>query len=173
MKQGGLKEKIREVVNFPTYGIKYKDIAPLIEDKDTFRVAVKQMTSFFKNMKVDKVVAVDARGFLFASAVAYLLNAGLVMVRKKGKLPYKKIVQLHTLEYGKGSLEIHTDSVLPGERVAIIDDVLATGGTSGAVVRLVKKLKGKIVGIAFLIEIPKLHGRKKLQGYKIKSLIKY
>lgn len=158
-------------MDFPTIGVNFKDITPLLEDKKAFHHAIAGLTKFFKNEKVDKVVGIDARGFLLASAVAYLLNAGMVIVRKKGKLPYDKIVQTHDLEYGHGSLEIHTDSINPGEKIAIIDDVLATGGTAEAAVKLVNKLQGEIVGLGFLIEIAAMKGRERFPGKKIYSLL--
>jgi len=168
-----LKTKIRDIPDFPTPGIRFKDITPLLEDKRAFRETIDGLTSFFHAKSVDKVVGIDARGFLLASAVAYLLGAGVVIVRKRGKLPWQKIIQEHDLEYGQGALEIHNDSVLRGERVVIIDDVLATGGTAGAAVRLVEALEGTIVGIGFLLEILPLGGREKLKPYPIHSLIQY
>ena len=146
-------------------GVNFKDITPLLEDKNAFQEAIDGLVGFFRDEKVDKVVGIDARGFLLASAVAYLLGAGMVIVRKKGKLPYEKILREHDLEYGRGSLEMHTDSIKKGERILIVDDVLATGGT-------VEELGGKIIGLGFLLEIP-LGGREKLKNYNIKSLIKY
>jgi len=130
--QKNLEEKIHEVMDFPTPGIQFKDITPLLEDAQAFREAIDALAGFFRNKRVSKVVGIDARGFLFASAIAYLLGAGVVIIRKKGKLPRKKIVQHHDLEYGRGRLELHTDSIKTGEDVAIIDDVLATGGTAEA-----------------------------------------
>ncbi len=167
-----LKTKIREVQNFPTPGIHFKDITPILEDRETFREIVENLALAFSDEKIDKVVGIDARGFLLASAVAYLLKAGMVIVRKKGKLPWQKILREHDLEYGKGSLEMHIDSIKKGERVLIIDDVLATGGTAEAAVKLAEELGGEIVGLGFLLEIP-LGGREKLQKYQIKSLVIY
>src|SRR3990167_11445449 len=125
-----LKSKIREIADFPIQGINFKDITPLLEDKSAFRDAINGLADAFRDKKVDKVVGIDARGFLLASAVAYLLNAGMVIVRKKGKLPHQTIVREHDLEYGRGTLEIHVDAIKKGERVLVIDDVLATGGTA-------------------------------------------
>ncbi|HEY4487078.1 MAG TPA: adenine phosphoribosyltransferase [Candidatus Paceibacterota bacterium] len=167
-----LKAKIREIENFPTPGINFKDITPLLEDKDSFREAIEGLADFFRDARPDKVVGIDARGFLLASAVAYLLHTGMVIVRKKGKLPYEKIVREHDLEYGTGSLEMHTDSIRKGERVLIIDDVLATGGTADAAIKLAEELGGDIIGAGFLLELP-LGGREKLKQYKLKSLINY
>src|SRR3972149_9185995 len=167
-----LKAKIREIQDFPMPGVNFKDITPLLEDKNAFQEAIDGLVGFFRDEKVDKVVRSDARGFLLASAVAYLLGAGMVIVRKKGKLPYEKILREHDLEYGRGSLEMHTDSIKKGARILIVDDVLATGGTVEAAVKLTEELGGKIIGLGFLLEIP-LGGREKLKNYNIKSLIKY
>lgn len=167
-----LKAKIREVSDFPIKGINFKDITPLLEDKEAFREAIDGLVSYFKGKSIDKVVGIDARGFLLASAVAYLLHAGMVIIRKKGKLPYDTIVREHDLEYGRGALEIHTDAIKKGEQVLIIDDVLATGGTVEAAVHLVEQLGGEVVGIGLLLEMP-LGGRERLSKYQVVSLIKY
>ena len=167
------RRKIRNVKHFPIKGITFKDITPLLEDAEIFRSLIDGLAGHFKGAKIDKVVGIDARGFLLASAVAYLLCAGMVIVRKKGKLPYKTIMREHDLEYGKSSLEIHVDAIKKGERILIIDDVLATGGTAGAAVKLVNALHGKIVGLGFLLEITKLGGRKKLRRYRIESLLSF
>lgn len=167
-----LKAKIREVPDFPIKGINFKDITPLLEDKDAFREAVDGLVSHFKEKSIDKVVGIDARGFLLASAVAYLLNAGMVIIRKKGKLPYDTIVREHDLEYGRGTLEIHTDAVKKGEQILIIDDVLATGGTVEAAAKLVEDLGGIVMGVGLLLELP-LGGRERLSKYQVVSLIKY
>ncbi len=167
-----LKAKIREVKDFPIKGVDFKDITPLLEDKNAFREAIDGLADCFKGLKVDKVVGIDARGFLLASAVAYLLKAGMVIIRKGGKLPWDTIVREHDLEYGRGKLEIHTDAIKKGEQVLIIDDVLATGGTAEAAVHLVEQLGGKILGIGFLLELS-LGGRERLKRYDVKSLISY
>lgn len=167
-----LKAKIREVPDFPVKGINFKDITPLLEDKDAFRDAVDGLVAHFREKPIDKVVGIDARGFLLASAVAYLLYAGMVIIRKKGKLPYDTIVREHDLEYGRGTLEIHTDALKKGEQVLIIDDVLATGGTVEAAVHLVEQLGGEVAGIGLLLELP-LGGRERLGKFELRSLIKY
>jgi len=167
-----LKAKIREVQNFPTPGIHFKDITPLLEDKDAFAEAIDGLVDFYKDKKIDKVVGIDARGFLLASVVAYILKAGIVIVRKKGKLPWEKILREHELEYGKGSLEMHIDSIKKGERVLVIDDVLATGGTAEAAIKLAEELDGNIIGVGFLLELP-LGGRERLKNYEIRALISY
>jgi len=168
-----LKKKIRNIPNFPEKGIIFRDIAPLLEDEKAFRAAINQLVGKFKNKKIDKVVGVDARGFILAGILADRLGAGLVMVRKKGKLPYETEIEEFDLEYGKAALEIHKDSIKPGERVLLVDDVLATGGTMLATAKLVEKLKGKILGIAFLIILDYLPGRRKLKKYKLFSLVNY
>lgn len=167
-----LKLKIREVPDFPIKGVNFKDITPLLEDRATFKDTIEGLADAFRGQKIDKVVGIDARGFLLASAVAYLLNAGMVITRKKGKLPWETIVREHDLEYGRGALEIHTDAVKRGEKILIIDDVLATGGTLEAAVKLVEELGGIVVGIGLLLELP-LGGRERLKKYKITSLITY
>jgi len=168
-----LKSKIREVPDFPKKGVSFKDITPLLEDSKYFQFIIDSLYKEFVKVRPKKIIALDARGFLLASALAYKLGAGIVIARKKGKLPHKTIACEYNLEYGKETLEIHESSIKPGERVLIIDDVLATGGTAYAAVKLAEKLKAKIVGIGFLIELKFLNGRKKLKKYKIFSLIEY
>lgn len=168
-----LKNKIRNIPDFPQKGVIFRDIAPLLEDRNSFRKAINALVRKYKNQKIDKVVGIDARGFILASVLAHRLNAGMVMVRKKGKLPYETEVVEFDLEYGKAALEIHKDSIKKGEGILLVDDVLATGGTMEAVIKLVKKLKGKIVGVAFLIILDYLPGRKRLNKYNLYSLINY
>jgi len=167
-----LKKMVREIDNFPTPGVSFKDITPILSDAKSFKEAIGGLAGFFKTSKIDKVGGIDARGFLFSAPVAYLLKAGNIIFRKKGKLPHKTISREHDLEYGRGLIEVHVDAVDPGENILIIDDVLATGGTAEAAVRLVEDLGGVVVGLGFLIELP-LGGREKLKEYKIKSLISY
>ena len=168
-----LKLKIRNIPDFPQKGIIFRDIAPLLEDKKTFRRAIDILVEKLKNKKVDKVVGVDARGFILAGVLADRLKAGMVMVRKKGKLPYETEQVEFDLEYGKAVLEIHKDSIKKGERILLVDDVLATGGTMEAAAKLVKRLGGKIVGITFLIVLDYLPGRKRLKDYPLYYLIDY
>ena len=168
-----LQSKIREIPDFPKKGVSFKDITPLLEDAKYFRYLIDILFKKYKDKKIKKIVAIDARGFLIASALAYKLKTGLVIVRKKGKLPFKTVGCDYDLEYGKETLEIHKDSIKPKERILIIDDVLATGGTALAAAKLVEKLKGKIIGISFLIELLFLNGRKKLKKYKVDSLVQY
>ncbi|MEW6101955.1 MAG: adenine phosphoribosyltransferase [Candidatus Omnitrophota bacterium] len=164
---------IRKIPDFPKAGILFRDITTLLKDKKAFRKAVDSLANKFRNKKIDKVVAVEARGFIFGAALAYKIGAGFVPVRKKGKLPWKTNSVTYDLEYGTDTLEMHHDAIKKGERVLIIDDLLATGGTVKAVTDLVGQLKGRIIGIAFLIELMDLKGKEKLIGYPVYSLIKY
>jgi len=168
-----IKSKIREIPDWPKKGINFKDITPLLCDKHAFQKAIDLMALPYSEKKIDKVVGIDARGFILAAALSYKLKTGLAIARKKGKLPFKTISEKYILEYASNILEMHEDAILPGEKVLLVDDVLATGGTMKATVNMVKKLKGKIIGIDFLIELAYLKGRKNLKGYKIKSLVKY
>ncbi|MBM3205844.1 adenine phosphoribosyltransferase [Candidatus Shapirobacteria bacterium] len=168
-----LKKKIRNIPDFPQKGVIFRDIGPLLEDYKAFKSAIDQLVKNFKNKKIDKIVGVDARGFILAGILADRLKAGMVMVRKKGKLPAKTLCQEFDLEYGQGKLEIHQDSIKKGEKVLLVDDVLATGGTMLATAKLVEKLKGKIVGIAFLIVLDYLPGREKLKNYPVFNLVNY
>lgn len=149
----------------------FYDITPLLEDPAAFKLAVDGLADAFGNEKIDKVVGIDARGFLVAAPVAYALGAGLAVVRKKGKLPYEIIREYHELEYGHSVLEMHVDAIKPGEKVVLIDDVLATGGTAEAAARLIKKLDGNLVGMGFLIELVAFPGRQKLAPHVIHSLV--
>jgi adenine phosphoribosyltransferase len=168
-----LKTIIRDVPDFPKKGIVFKDITPLLADPAAFAELVKAFADHYRNSGVTKVLGIEARGFLLAAPIAVELRAGLVPVRKKGKLPYKTVQATYDLEYGQDTLEMHADAVKPGEKVLIVDDVLATGGTAGAVCALVEKLGGKVAGVAMLIELGFLNGRAKLAGRDIHSLIKY
>ncbi len=168
-----LKNRIRDIPDFPKKGIIFKDITTLLQDKDAFAQAIDQLAEKFRDKKIDVVVAVDARGFIFGGAVAHKLGAGFVPVRKKGKLPYKTNSATYELEYGTDTLEMHNDAIKAGQKVLIIDDLLATGGTVRAVTDLIKRLNGEIAGIGFLIELTFLKGIEKLKGYPVYSLIKY
>lgn len=169
---GGLKGFIRDVRDFPKKGIIFKDITTLLKNGGKFRAAIDMMADKYKSGHIDAVVSVEARGFIFGSAVAYKLGAGIVPVRKKGKLPYLTHSITYDLEYGQDTLEIHQDAIKKGAKVLIVDDLLATGGTTRAVIDLIEKLGGRVAGLAFLIELLPLKGREKLKGYPVFSLIK-
>ena len=168
-----LKSKIREIPDFPKKGIGFKDITTLLQDGAAFKVAIDQMAEFCKDKEIDIVVGPEARGFLVGAPLAYSIGAGFVPVRKSGKLPGEVVEATYELEYGNDTLQIHKDSIKPGQRVLVADDLLATGGTVKSTVDLVKELGGEIVGVAFLIELTFLEGRKKLEDHKIFSLLEY
>ena len=168
-----IERAIRNVPDFPKPGIQFKDITPLLADARLFAGAIDLLTEKFAPGSVDAVVGIDARGFIFAAAAAVRLKAGFIPVRKKGKLPYQTIEQDYALEYGHATVAIHTDAIKPGSRVLLVDDLLATGGTSAAAVALVKKLGGEILEAGFLIELKFLNGREKLAGIPIRSLVTY
>jgi adenine phosphoribosyltransferase len=168
-----LKARIRDIPDFPKPGIVFKDITPLLADGPSFRTLTEALAGRFAGRKVDLVVGVEARGFIIGSAVAYVLEAGIVMIRKKGKLPYKTHKAIYQLEYGTDILEIHEDAITPGQRVLIVDDLLATGGTVSAAIDLVHKLGGSVVGIGFLVELTFLKGREKLREHEVFSLIQF
>jgi adenine phosphoribosyltransferase len=168
-----LEERVRAIPDFPKPGILFRDITTLLRDPKAFKAAVENLAAKFKGKKIDAVVAVEARGFIFGGAVATKLGVGFVPVRKKGKLPWKTNSATYELEYGTDTLEMHKDAISAGDKVLIVDDLLATGGTAGAVIDLVKQLNGKVAGVAFLIELSALKGREKLKDYPVFSLIKY
>jgi len=168
-----LKKAIRDIPDFPKKGILFKDITPLLQNGALFKQAIDAMAERFAGKKIDAVVGVESRGFIFASAVAYTLGAGVVIVRKPGKLPYKTYKATYALEYGTDSLEIHQDAIKAGQNVLIVDDLLATGGTVKATAELVQKFGAQICGIAFLIELAFLNGREKLKDYALTTLITF
>jgi adenine phosphoribosyltransferase len=173
MKKGDLKKSIRDVPDFPKPGILFKDITPLLSDPIAFKKSINMLVKKYKKENITHVVAVESRGFIFGSPVAYKLGAGFIPVRKKGKLPYKTRNVSYQLEYGTDTLEMHEDALNAQSRVLIVDDLLATGGTVEAVAKLVKGFGAAIVGIAFVIELRFLHGNKKLAEYPLYSIIKY
>ena len=168
-----IEQAIRNVPDFPKPGIQFKDITPVLADARLFAGSIDLLTEKFAPGTVDAVVGIDARGFIFAAAAATKLLAGFVPVRKKGKLPYQTIEQDYALEYGHATVAMHTDALKPGARVLLIDDLLATGGTSAAAVELMKKLGAQILGITFLIELKFLNGREKLKGLPVRSIVVY
>jgi adenine phosphoribosyltransferase len=170
-----LKKHIREVPEFPKPGILFYDITTLLQNPLALRKTVDMFVWFFSEKKIQKVIGIESRGFMFGPIVAYDLNAGFVPVRKPGKLPAEKVRETYELEYGSDSLEMHKDAVQPGENVLIVDDLVATGGTALATARMVEKLGGNVAGLGFIIELTFLDGRKKLEekGYEVQALIKY
>ena len=168
-----LKSLIREIPDYPKPGILFYDLTTLLQDPKGFHELVDKLCEHYEGKPVDAVVGIEARGFIFAPALAYRLNAGFVPVRKPKKLPWKTAAVTYQLEYGSDTLEIHQDAVKPGQRVLISDDLLATGGTAAATVALVRKLGGEVVGAAFAVELTFLNGRAKLPGIDILSMIRY
>ncbi|WP_027089032.1 adenine phosphoribosyltransferase [Thomasclavelia saccharogumia] len=170
-----LTKYVADIKDFPEEGIIFRDVTPLMQDKDAFKETIDKFVDWTNTLKakVDVVAGPEARGFLFGCPVAYKINAGFVPVRKPGKLPRETISETYALEYGTNEVHIHADSIKPNQNVIIVDDLLATGGTVEATVKLVEKLGGKVIGIAFLIELEELKGRERLQGYNVYSLLKY
>jgi adenine phosphoribosyltransferase len=168
-----LKEKIRVIQDFPAKGIRFKDITTLLKDGKAFRDAINELAEYYKDKEIDLVVGPEARGFAIGAPVAYVLGAGFVPVRKPGKLPADTIKYSYDLEYGKDSLEIHRDAIRSGSRVLIVDDLLATGGTTQASIQLVEQLGGKVAGLGFVIELSYLNGRENLSRYDIRTLVTY
>jgi adenine phosphoribosyltransferase len=168
-----LKTKIRDIPDFPKQGVIFKDITPLLGDPQAFNMVVNLLADRYIGQHIDRVVGVEARGFILGAALAYKLNTGLILVRKPGKLPADTLKAAYELEYGIDQLEIHCDALVPGSRVVLVDDVIATGGTIRAALDLIKKLQCEVVELSFLIELCALHGRQRLQGYKVFSLFQY
>lgn len=173
MKKTDLKSFIRDIPDFPKAGIIFKDITPLLHNNDAFKKAVNMLAKRFKKENIDYVVSVESRGFIFGAPLAYKLGCGFVLIRKKGKLPYKTKSVTYELEYGTDTLEMHEDAIAPNSRVLIVDDVLATGGTVKAVSSLLKGQSAQIVGAAFLIELRFLKGKDKLNDLPVYSILKY
>lgn len=167
------KSKIRVIPDFPTPGIRFKDITTLLQDKEAFRLAIDDIAAAFANEKIDVVVGPEARGFAVGAPVAYKLNAGFVPIRKPGKLPGDVLHYEYSLEYGKDALEVHRDAITPGQKVLIVDDLLATGGTAQATAKMVEQLGGEVVGLGVLIELTYLKGREMFPDCRIVSLAQY
>jgi adenine phosphoribosyltransferase len=168
-----LRQAIRDVPDFPANGIIFKDITTLLKNAELLQIAVDYTYDYFCSEKIDLVAGIESRGFILAAALAYRFRCGFVPIRKHGKLPAAKITEEYQLEYGTDKIEIHQDAILPGRRVLLVDDLLATGGTARAACNLIQRLEGKIVGIAFLIELSFLKGRQLLENFNILSLIRY
>lgn len=173
LQKNDLKRHIRDVPDFPKEGILFKDITTLLKDKDAFKKSIDLLARKFKNQRIEQVVGVEARGFIFGAALAYKLGVGFVPVRKKGKLPAKTKSVTYQLEYGTDCLEIHADAIKPKSRVLIVDDLLATGGTIEAVSKLIREQKAVVAGIAFLIELQFLNGKDRLKDFDVYSVLKY
>lgn len=169
------KKYIADIPDFPEEGIIFRDVTPLLKDKTAYKESILAIAQWIKelNVDIDAVAGPEARGFIFGCPLAYEINAGFIPVRKPGKLPRETVSEEYALEYGTNEVQIHADSIKPGENVIIVDDLLATGGTVEATVKLIEKLGGHVAGIAFLIELEALKGRDKLEGYNIFSLMKY
>ncbi|MDO8362855.1 MAG: adenine phosphoribosyltransferase [Actinomycetota bacterium] len=164
---------VRDVPDFPEPGVTFRDITPLLGDAEGFSKSITELVHRFADVPVDRVLGMEARGFIVAAPVAYRMGAGFIPVRKAGKLPWAVVREEYQLEYGNDKLEVHRDAIHPGERILVIDDVLATGGTAEATVRLVEALGGKVVGLGFLIELEGLGGRERLRGHLVESLARY
>ena len=168
-----LRERIRDVPDFPTEGVVFKDLMPLIADAEYFAATIDRLAEWARPREPALVLGAEARGFIFGAALAYAIGAGFIAARKPGKLPRETIEATYDLEYGTDSLHVHRDAIAPGTRVIVLDDVLATGGTAKAKVELVESLGGIVVGVLFVIELEFLHGRRRLEGYDVHSLIQY
>jgi len=168
-----LKEKIRVIEDFPIKGISFKDITTMLQDKEAFKYAIDSMAEHFRDKGIDLVIGPEARGFILGAPLAYAIGAGFVPVRKKGKLPFDTMSMSYDLEYGSDDLEIHADAVKKGQKVVIIDDLLATGGTIESVIKLIEAAGGEIAGLGFLIELTELKGRDRISDYEVVSLLKY
>jgi adenine phosphoribosyltransferase len=168
-----LRAAVRDVPDFPKKGIVFKDITPVLSDSGLFRASIDLFLERCRGREIDKIVGIDARGFVFGSAVAYELGVGFVPIRKRGKLPYRTDTAKYSLEYGEAEMEMHTDALTVGERVVLVDDLLATGGTSAAATALIRKVGGDLVEAQFLIELEFLDGRKRLEPTPVTSFLKY
>jgi adenine phosphoribosyltransferase len=168
-----LRAKIRDVPDFPKKGIVFKDITPVLAEPRLFRQVIDALAERWKGERIAKVVGIESRGFIFAAPLAYALGTGLTIVRKPGKLPYEKVREVYALEYGEDALELHIDAIGPGERVVVVDDLLATGGTAEAVGRLVTRQGGELCGYSFVVELGFLHGARRLGPEKVHALVRY
>src|ERR1700746_2768172 len=168
-----LRVSVRDVLDFPKKGIVFKDITPILSDPELFRMSIDLFLERCRGNKIDKIVGIDARWFLFGTAVAYALGVGFIPIRKRGKLPYKTEVAQYSLEYGEAEMEMHTDAVVTGVQIVLVDDLLATGGTSSAAATLISKAGGQLVEAQFLIELEFLHGRDQLKPTPVVSFLKY
>jgi adenine phosphoribosyltransferase len=175
MKSENIKKAIRTIPDFPKKGIMFRDITTLLQNKIAFHEACDEFYNHYKNEKIDAILGIESRGFIFGSVLAYKLGVGFIPARKPGKLPYKTITESYDLEYGTNTIEIHEDAIKKGEKILIVDDLLATGGTANAACKLVEKLGGKIIECAFIVDLPDLGGKKRLEaaGYKTFRLVEF
>jgi len=168
-----IKSKIRDVPDFPKRGILFHDITTLLKDKDAFHFVIREFVKHYSSKNVQKIIGIESRGFILGGAIAHELKVGFVPLRKPGKLPARTISQEYVLEYGTDKLEVHADAIFPGERCVIIDDLIATGGTINAAVKLIEKLGGVVIGVGAIVDMPELGGSKKLVGYELFKLVEY
>ena len=168
-----LEEYVRSIPDFPEPGVIFRDVTSILQDADGLNLAIDSMQSYLNDMDLDVIVGLESRGFMFGVPIAYNLHKAFVPVRKKGKLPCETISQTYDLEYGSEEIEIHKDAIRPGQKVAVVDDLIATGGTVEAAVKLIERLGGEVVKIVFLMELEGLNGREKLEGYNVDSVIRY
>lgn len=168
-----VKDYIRSIPNFPKEGVIFRDITTVIQNPEGFKLAVDKLQECLEGVDFDVIAAAEARGFIFASPIAYNMSKGISLVRKKGKLPCDTVEQSYDLEYGSATVEMHTDSIKPGDKVVLVDDLIATGGTLEAAAKLVEKLGGEVVMILCIVELPALNGRERLKGYNIKTIVEY
>ncbi|HUI17479.1 MAG TPA: adenine phosphoribosyltransferase [Alphaproteobacteria bacterium] len=170
-----IKSRVRSIPDYPKPGIIFRDITTLLQDPVGFRITIEGLAHAYKRHSVDKVAGIEARGFILAGAVAHQLNTGFVPVRKKGKLPWQTVGQDYALEYGTDRIEVHTDAILEGERVLLVDDLIATGGTAAAAIELIRRVGGKVLGAAFVIDLPELGGRRKIEkmGVPVTTLCEF
>ncbi|HHV11715.1 MAG TPA: adenine phosphoribosyltransferase [Clostridiales bacterium] len=168
-----LEEYVRSIPDFPEPGIVFRDVTSILQDKDGLKMAIDQLQALLEGLDFDIIVGPESRGFIFGVPIAYNLNKAFIPIRKKGKLPCETISMDYDLEYGKATIEVHKDAIKPGQRVVIIDDLIATGGTIEAITKLVKELGGEVVKIIFLMELKGLEGRKRLQGFDVEAVLRY
>ena len=173
MTSNNLKSKIRSIPDFPIKNITFRDITTLMQDGEAFREACDLLFERFKDKKIDKIVGIDARGFVFAAVLAYKLGVGFIPIRKKGKLPFQTICEKYSLEYGCAEVEIHNDAIAEGERVVVVDDLIATGGTIAAAIKLIEKLGGTVIECAFVLELVDLKGREVIKNHHVFSLVEF
>ncbi|MCR4618443.1 MAG: adenine phosphoribosyltransferase [Lachnospiraceae bacterium] len=168
-----LEEYIRTIPDFPEKGIMFRDVTSVLEDAEGFKLAIDTMTDLVKDLQIDAIVGAESRGFIFGAPIAYNMNKPFCLIRKKGKLPCETIEETYDLEYGTATIEIHKDSIKPGQKVLLVDDLIATGGTTEAMIKLVEKLGGEVVGVVVLIELAGLKGREKIAGYRLDAAVTY